>query len=120
MRVGLGLPRGCVPSALLPAIANPGSGEWDWLGDGMERDLLEEVGNCRAEGNLCGEGRRLVSHGGQVEGSCGFYGLEGLQVTLGSFGLHWLEGEHGVRTASGLGAGTWGCRILRSAWGGWP
>lgn len=53
MRVGLGLPRGCVPSALLPAIANPGSGEWDWLGDGMERDLLEEVGNCRAERGTC-------------------------------------------------------------------
>lgn len=63
---GLGLPQGCVTSALLPAIANPGSGEWDrWGGrDGGGAGLAWGVGKLEHSG-----GRKTWEPHGGREGS---------------------------------------------------
>lgn len=63
----MGFPRGCVPSALLPAIANPGSGEWERCGDGM--------GGAFWGGGKLGLVHGLGSHGLGDEGSYGLWVL---------------------------------------------
>ncbi|KAL0617327.1 LOW QUALITY PROTEIN: Tudor-interacting repair regulator protein [Plecturocebus cupreus] len=96
---GLGLPQGCVTSALLPAIANPGSGEWDrWGGGDVGAGPAWGVGK-RAEGVV----KTWEPHGGVK--ALWICVLWSGKVGLVMFRLRWVGGEHGVWTLQG-GPGT--------------